>query len=141
MVFCCELAVFRREPVAFRRESAVLCPAPVARRCEPTVFCPEPVAFRREPLALRFEAVWVFCAEPVAVFCFEPVAAFCFEPVAFCAGPVVFCPEPDLRSDLVAFRVFDGAAISVLLPAAAAAGRLAFPAVSGEFPELLPGRF
>src|SRR5436190_23278229 len=42
--------------------------------------------------------------------------------------------------ELVAFRVFDGAAISVLLPAAAASGRLAFLAVSGEVPELLPGR-
>src|SRR5215510_10846025 len=41
--------------------------------------------------------------------------------------------------ELAAFRVFDGAAISVLLPAAATRGR-AFLAVSSEFPELLPGR-
>ena len=75
----------------------------------------------------------------MAVSCFEPVAAFRAEPVAlellvFRFEPVVF------RSDPVAFWVFGDAAISVLLPAAAASGRLAFLAVSGEVPELLPGR-
>ena len=72
---------------------------------------------------------------------FRVPVAFCVELLAFRADPVAFCVELlAFRAEPVAFWVFGDAAISVLLPAAAARRGLPFVAVSDEVPELLPGR-
>src|SRR5215467_7809118 len=90
----------------------------VARCLEPVLaFCLEPVAFGLAP-ALRFEVLPALRADPAAVFCVVPLA---------------------FRADPAAFWVFGEAAISVLLPAAAARRGFPFPAVSGKVSELLPG--
>src|SRR5215831_1522413 len=123
-------------------------------------FAPPALAVCRLGLELAFAApclglelalaVCRFCLEPAALaagrfgFGLLAFAAPCFglELVALAAcfafglADVAAC----FGFALVAFRVFDGAAISVLLPAAATPGGLAFLAISGEFPELLPGR-
>src|SRR5690349_2783600 len=107
----------------------------VARCLEPALaFCLEPVAFGLPPAALRFEALLAFRADPAVAFCLvllalrgDPAAVFCVVLLAF-------------RADPAAFWVFGEAAISVLLPAAAARRGLLFLAVSGKVPELVPGR-
>src|SRR5213592_3525928 len=106
------------------------------------VCCFEPVALAVCCFGLELVALAACCfgleLVALAACCFGlelvALAACCFglELVALAACCFGF--------ELVALRVFDGAAISVLLPAAAARGRLAVPAVSGKFPELLPSR-
>ena len=133
-------------------------------RCFESVpaFCLEREVLGFEPVALRFEELLAFRAEPAA-FCVglpafraDPAVVFCFELVAFGAEPAAFCVElPAFRADpavvffveLVAFRaepaafcVFGDAAMSVLLPSAPAPSGLTFPvAVAGELPDLIPG--
>src|SRR5215475_9178301 len=104
------------------------------------VCCFEPAAVAASRFGLELAALaagrFGFGLPAFAACCFglELVA------LAACLGFGLAAMAARFGFELVAFRVFDGAAISVLLPAAATPGGLAFLAVPGELPELLPGR-
>src|SRR5690349_1439098 len=123
----------------FGCERAARCREPVLAFClEPVpAFCLEPVVFGLVPVALRFEAPLALRADPPADFCAVPLALRADPPADFCAVPLALRADPPAD-----FWVFGEAAISVLLPAAAARRGLPFPfpAVSGKVPELIPGR-